>query len=86
MENVAYNFTLTYGTCESFGSVYSICINVYDRSYFLFLPIKDLINEDVDPTTPFKLVTYTKPSVSHLRVIFFHVLYRKLLCALTKRR
>ena len=22
MENVAYNFTLTYGTCESFGSVY----------------------------------------------------------------
>ena len=34
MENIAYNFTLTYGTCEGFGSVYSICINVYHRSYF----------------------------------------------------
>ena len=28
MENVAYNFTLSYGTCESFRSVYSFSINV----------------------------------------------------------
>ena len=35
---------------------------------FLVLPIKDLINEDGDPTTPHKLATGTKPSVSHLRV------------------
>ena len=35
------------------------------------LPIKDLINEDGDPTTPYKLATGTKPSVSHLRVLFF---------------
>ena len=34
MENVTYNFTLTYGTCKSFGSLYSFRINVYDRSYF----------------------------------------------------
>ena len=33
-ENVAYNCTLSYGTCESFGSVYSFHINVYGRSYF----------------------------------------------------
>ena len=33
MENVAYNFTLTYGTCESFGSLYSFHVNVYFRSY-----------------------------------------------------
>ena len=26
---------------------------------------KNLINEDGDPTTPFKLATGTKPSVSH---------------------
>ena len=42
-------------------------------TYHIFpvLPIKDLINEDVDPTTPQKLATDTKPSVSHfLRVIF----------------
>ena len=29
-----------------------------------------MINEDGDPTTPFKLATGTKPSVSHLRVLF----------------
>ena len=37
---------------------------------FQVLPIKDLINEDGDPTTPHKLATGTKPSVSHLRVLF----------------
>ena len=37
---------------------------------FPVLPIKDLINEDGDPTTPYKLATDTKPSVSHLRVLF----------------
>ena len=35
-----------------------------------FLPIKDLINNDGDPTKPQKLATCTKPSVSHLRVLF----------------
>ena len=37
---------------------------------FLVLPIRDLINEDGYPTTPHKLATCTKPSVSHLRVLF----------------
>ena len=37
---------------------------------FPVLPVKDLINEDGDPTTPYKLATGTKPSVSHLRVLF----------------
>ena len=37
---------------------------------FPVLPIKDLINEDGDPTTPHKLATATKPSVSHLCVLF----------------
>ena len=37
---------------------------------FLVLPIKYLINENGEPTTPFKLATGTKPSVSHLRVLF----------------
>ena len=37
---------------------------------FLVLTIKDLINKDGEPTTPFKLVTGTKPSVSYLRVLF----------------
>ena len=39
-------------------------------TYHIFpvLPIKDLINEDGDPTTPQKLATCTKPSVSNLCV------------------
>ena len=37
---------------------------------FLVLPIKDMINEDGDPTTPHALATRTKPTVSHLRNIF----------------
>ena len=43
----------------------------------MVLPIKDLINEDVDPTTPQKLAAGTKPSVSHLRVLFFPCVVRK---------
>ena len=38
---------------------------------FPVLTIKDLINMDGDPTTPYKLATGAKPSVSHLRVLFF---------------
>ena len=37
---------------------------------FPFLPIKDLINKDGDPTTPHKLETGMKPSVSHLSILF----------------
>ena len=36
---------------------------------FPVLPIKYLINEDGDPTTPFKLSTGMKPVLSHLRVL-----------------
>ena len=44
---------------------------------FTVLPIKYLINEDGDPTTPHKLATCTKPSVSHLRVLFFPCVVQK---------
>ena len=37
---------------------------------FTVLPIKYIINEDGNQTTPHKLATGTKPSVSHLRVLF----------------
>ena len=52
---------------------------------FPVLPIKYLIDEDGELTTPFKLATGIKPSVSYVRVLFFRVLYRKLLHTLTKR-
>ena len=44
---------------------------------FPVLPIKDLIDEDGDPNTPYKLATGTKPSVSHLRVLFFPCVVRE---------
>ena len=34
------------------------------------LPIKHLVNQDGEPTTPHKLETGTKPSVSNLRLLF----------------
>ena len=71
MENVAYNYTPAFGTCESFGSVYTFCISVYDKSYFSVLKFKDLIKEDGKLTKSFKLATDTKPSVSHLHMLFF---------------
>ena len=40
-------------------------------------PIKDIINEDGNPSTPHKLETGTKPSVSHLSVLFCPCVVRK---------
>ena len=39
--------------------------------------MSDLINKDSKPTTPFKLATGTKSSVSHLRVLLFPCVVRK---------
>ena len=47
--------------------------------------IEYLINEDGDPTTPHKLATGTKPSVSRLCVFFVHVLYVNLRRTLRQR-
>ena len=44
---------------------------------FPVLPIKHIINEDGNPTTPHKLATGTKPPVSHLCVLFCPCVVRK---------
>ena len=44
---------------------------------FPVLPIKDIINEDGEPTTPYKLATGTKSSVSHPRFLFFTCVVQK---------
>ena len=51
-------------------------IYIADR-IFPELSIKYLINEDGEPTTPFKLTTGMKPSVSHLRVSFYPFVLQK---------
>ena len=58
--------------------VYVHLILMYTTDYiFRVLPIKDIINKDGDTTTPHKLATGTKPSVSHLRVLFCPCVVRK---------
>ena len=44
---------------------------------FPVIPIKYLINEDGNPTTPHKLATGKKPSLSHLCVLFCPCVVRK---------
>ena len=51
----------------------------------LFLPIKDMSNKDGDPTTPYKLASGTKPSVSHLRVLFCPCVVRKYTAKVDKK-
>ena len=48
-----------------------------DDRIFPVLPIKYLINEYGKPTTPYKLTTDTKPSISHLHVLFCQCVVRK---------
>ena len=44
---------------------------------FLVLTIKELINKDGNTTTPFKISTGKKPSLSHLSVLFRPCIVRK---------
>ena len=44
---------------------------------FTVTPIKYLINKDSDPTTPYKIATGTKPSVSHSHVSYCPCVLRK---------
>ena len=67
MRTVAHSLMVHARVSEAY--VHFILIHTTDH-IFPVLPIKDLINEDGYPTTPRKLVTVTKPSVSHLRVLF----------------
>ena len=44
---------------------------------FPVLPIKELINKDGKPTTPFKIATGMKPLILHLRILFCPCVVRK---------
>ena len=52
---------------------------VHERVYNIFpvLPIKYLIDKDIDPTTPYKVETGMKNEISHLCLLFC-------LCAMQK--
>ena len=52
---------------------------------FLVISIKYLINEDSEPTTPYKLATGMKPSILHLRVLFCPCVVRKTTAHVSKK-
>ena len=62
---------------EFWESIFILNSCIRQIIFFPVLPIKDMINKDGEPTTPFKIVTCKKPSVSHLRVLFFPCVIRK---------
>ena len=53
---------------------------------FPVLPIKDMINEDGDPTTPYKLATGKNIQYHIYACHFVHVLYGNLRRTLIQRR
>ena len=57
--------------CIHFSLIYMV------DHIFPVISIKELINEYRNPTTPFKLATGMKPSVSHLRMLFCPCVVRK---------
>ena len=65
--------------CNNFALMYTI------DHIFRVLSIKYLIKGDSDPTTPFKLATGTKPSVSHLSVLFCPYVVRKVTAHVDKK-
>ena len=83
MHKIAHSLMVHARVLEAY--IHFVLIYTTDH-IFPGLPIKDMINEYGDPSMPFKLAKGKKPSVSYLRVLFFHVLYGKLLRMLTKRR
>ena len=55
--------------------IHFILLNMTDH-IFQMLPINDLINEDGESTTPLKLVTDQKTSISNLGTLFFPCVVR----------
>ena len=52
-------------------------LEAYIHFTLMYTTIRDLINKDGDPTTPFKLATGTKPLLSHSSVSVFPCVVQK---------
>ena len=60
---------------------------LYKTDHILtILPIKHLVNQYSEPTTPQNMKTITKPSVSNQSFYSVHVFYERNLHILTQRR
>ena len=74
LRTVAHSLIVHARVLEAY--IYSALIYMTDH-IFPVLSIKYLINEDGNPTMTHKLATGTKPSVSHIRVLFCPCVVRK---------
>ena len=74
LRTIAHSLMVHYRVLEA----YTHFVIMYTKDHmFPVLPIKDLMNKDSDPTTPFKIETGTKNLVSYLRVLFCPCVVRK---------
>ena len=85
VEKLTREFNIHYRACIGsliylFYTIVELCFSVNKLAKFHIFPvllIKDMINDVGDTTTPYKLATGTKPSVSHLSVLFYPCVVRK---------
>ena len=66
MTNIGNYCTYYYVACMGFWRIHTFFINVHALSYIPCPTNKNLVNQDGEPTTPYKLETGTKTSVSNI--------------------
>ena len=82
LHTIAHSLMVHVRVSEAY--IYFVLIYTTDH-IFSILPIKDLINEVGNLTTPFKFSTGTKPLVSHLHVSFCPWIVRKATANVNKK-
>ena len=70
MVNIANYCTFSYGACTGFYEYIYFALMYMTDLISPVIPIKYLIDQDGEPTTPQKLGTGMTPSVSNLSVLF----------------
>ena len=74
LRTIAHSLMVHYRVLEAY--IHFLLMYIKDHIFPVLL-IKDLMNKDSDPNTPFKIETGIEPSVSYLRVLFFPCVVRK---------
>ena len=83
LRTIAHSLMVHYRVLEAY---IHFALMYITANIFPVLRIQDLINEYGDTTASYKLATGMKPSVSHLRVLFFPCVVRKATAHVKKKR
>ena len=77
MARIANYRSFNYGACTGFWKIYIFCINVNNWSYISCSTNQTLGKSRWWTTTPHKMATGTKTSVSNINVLFFPCVFSK---------